>query len=126
MQESALKRSIEVYCDFDGTITDRDSFDFVLAALGRPGWEEIEARWERDEITARECMRSQTELINGSWTEITKVLKGVTIDPTFASFAKWCCQSGVKLYVVSDGVDRIIEHLLEREGIEVDKIWSNR
>jgi len=126
MQESALKRAIEVYCDFDGTITDRDSFDFLLAKLGRPGWQEIEDQWERDEITARQCMRLQTELIDGSWTEITKVLEDVTIDPTFAPFARWCRQSGVKLFVVSDGVDRIIKHLLEREGIQVDNIWSNR
>jgi 2,3-diketo-5-methylthio-1-phosphopentane phosphatase len=125
MQEGTLKRVIEVYCDFDGTITDRDSFDFLLANLARQGWEEIEERWEKDEITARECMRSQTELL-GSWEEITKVLKDVAIDPTFASFAKWCRQSGVKLYVVSDGVDRIIQHMLEREGIQVDNIWSNR
>lgn len=125
MQESTLKSSIEVYCDFDGTITDRDSFDFLLGVLGRQGWQEIEEQWERDEITARQCMRLQTELIDGSWTDITRVLKDVAIDPTFAPFAKWCRQAGVKLYVVSDGVNRVIEHLLEREGIQVDNIWSN-
>jgi 2-hydroxy-3-keto-5-methylthiopentenyl-1-phosphate phosphatase len=28
--------------------------------------------------------------------------------------------------VVSDGIDRIIEHILEREGVQVDCVWSNR
>lgn len=126
MQEGTLKRVIEVYCDFDGTITDRDSFDFLLETLALPEWQEIEEQWQKDELTARECMRLQTELIRGTFSEIASALKKVSIDPTFPPFARWCREVGVKLYVVSDGVDRIIEHVLEREGVQVDQVWSNR
>jgi 2-hydroxy-3-keto-5-methylthiopentenyl-1-phosphate phosphatase len=126
MQEGLLNCSVEIYCDFDGTITTRDSFDFVLETLALAGWEEIEQKWERDEITSRDCMRLQTELIPRPWSNIETALKEVQFDPSFAPFAQWCLSSGVKLYVVSDGVDRIIKHLLEREGVQVDCVWSNR
>jgi len=127
MQESVLKSpGVQVFCDFDGTITDRDSFDYLLEQLALPGWQEIEKRWQKDQISARECMSLQTALIPGPWTNVTSALQEVSFDPTFAGFAKWLRKSGIKLHIVSDGVDRVIRHLLQREGVQVDFVWSNR
>lgn len=116
---------VEVYCDFDGTITQGDTIDVLLEALGDPRWREIEARWERGEIGSRECMALQVPLLRGGWKAIEKVLSGVKVDPTFAEFATWCRQSGVPLRIVSDGIDRVIHHLLAREGVRVDYVWAN-
>lgn len=127
MQKGALSpAAIEIYCDFDGTITERDSFDYLLETLAPPLWEEIEAKWQRNEITARECMRLQTPLIAGPWPAVVRALDEVAIDPSFPAFIEWCKALGVKLNVVSDGLDRVIQHFLDREGLVVDSIWSNR
>jgi 2,3-diketo-5-methylthio-1-phosphopentane phosphatase len=127
MPKELLNRSsLQVYCDFDGTITDRDSFDYLLEKLAPPVYLEIEAKWQKDDITARECMRLQTALIPGSWSRVAEVLQDVSVEATFAPFARWCKNSGIALYVVSDGVDRVIKHILQREGIQVDFVWSNQ
>jgi 2-hydroxy-3-keto-5-methylthiopentenyl-1-phosphate phosphatase len=116
---------LEIYCDFDGTITDCCSFDYLLEKLGHPDWREIEEKWEREEITARECMATQVPLLGHAWPEIVETLKGVNFDPTFAPFVAWCKAAGIKIGVVSDGLDRVIEYLLDREGVEVDFVYAN-
>ena len=115
----------EIYCDFDGTITTRDAFDYLLECLAHSDWKAIEEQWERGEISARQCMGRQVALIGHPWSKIVDTLQAVPIDPTFAPFAKWCTESGIKLYVVSDGPDKAIEHMLNREGVRVDSIIAN-
>ncbi|HEY9776216.1 MAG TPA: MtnX-like HAD-IB family phosphatase [Planktothrix sp.] len=120
-----MSNFVEVYCDFDGTITRGDTIDVLLDRLADPAWEQIEQRWVAGEIGSRECMSMQVPLIRGGWEAIREVLDGVQIDPTFPKFAKWCRQNGVSLKVVSDGIDRVIHHILKREGIHVDNVWAN-
>lgn len=120
-----MSASVEIYCDFDGTITQGDTIDVLLEALGDPKWKEIEERWERGEIGSRDCMALQVPLLRGGWQSIEKVLDNVKVDPTFAEFASWCRQSGLPLRIVSDGIDRVIHHLLQREGVRVDYVWAN-
>ena len=125
----AINNLVEVFCDFDGTITKRDTVDHLLESLAdntaSPSWEEIEALWVSGEIGSRECMAQQVALLRGGWTAVEKELATLEIDPTFKSFAKFCKDRKIKLVVVSDGLDRVIAHILKREGIEVDGIFAN-
>jgi 2-hydroxy-3-keto-5-methylthiopentenyl-1-phosphate phosphatase len=116
---------VEIFCDFDGTITTFDSTDFLLEKLADPAWHEIEERWGAGEINSRECMGSQVALIKGGWRAVETALSGVHFEPTFADFVKWCKESGFVFNVVSDGIDRVIQYLLAREQIKVDHIFAN-
>jgi len=117
---------MRVLCDFDGTISVLDSTDHVLARLGRPGWEALEADWLRGRITAAECMRGQIALVGGSDRELEAVLDEIGIDPGFAGFADWCAANAIPLGVVSDGVDGFIRRILARHGLEHLPVVSNR
>jgi 2-hydroxy-3-keto-5-methylthiopentenyl-1-phosphate phosphatase len=117
---------IEVYCDFDGTITVGDTTDELLEALADPSWVEIEKRWEKGEIGSRECMALQVALIRGGWDAVKEVLDKVEIEPTFPAFARWCRRVGIPLRIVSDGLDKAINYLLAREKVHVDFVWANR
>lgn len=116
---------VDVYCDFDGTITVGDTIDILLERLADPSWEEIEARWVRGEIGSRECMALQVPLLRGGWQAVLKELDSVKVDPSFARFARWCRQNGVPLRIVSDGMDKVIHYILKREGIQVDGVFAN-
>jgi 2,3-diketo-5-methylthio-1-phosphopentane phosphatase len=120
-----MATAVEVYCDFDGTITRGDTIDVLLERLADSSWERIEERWVKGEIGSRECMSLQVPLIRGGWAAVREVLHSVQIDPTFANFAKWARQNGVALRVVSDGIDKVIHHILRRENIHVDNVWAN-
>jgi len=115
----------QVFCDFDGTISLADTVDELLERLALPAWQDIEARWEEGEIGSRECMAQQVKLIQGGWPAIESCLHHIKLDSTFKPFSQWCKQVGISLTVVSDGIDRVIETLLKREGIHVDGILAN-
>lgn len=120
-----MKKQIQVFCDFDGTITAGDTVDLLLETLADPCWIEVEKRWERGEIGSRECMAQQVPLIRGGWPAILKVLDTVKVDHSFTTFVNWCRIRKIPVSIVSDGLDKVIHHVLDREGIVVDRIWSN-
>lgn len=108
---------MRVVCDFDGTITRKDTTDLVLAALAKPEWEDLEADWIAGRITAAECMRGQIALIEASDAGLDAVLDAAELDPGFARFAAWCEERAMPLSIVSDGVDYFIRRILGRDGL---------
>jgi 2-hydroxy-3-keto-5-methylthiopentenyl-1-phosphate phosphatase len=118
---------LEIVCDFDGTISRPDTVDLILAALADPRWRELEESWRRREIDSRECMTRQIPLIRGGWEELASFLdRHVELHPSFAPFAAWCRARGVRLRIASEGLDRVIRHLLARERIVVNSVWASR
>jgi len=119
--------TMEIICDFDGTVARPDTVDELLEALADPAWRAIEERWHRGEIDSRECMASQIPLLRGGWTAIARFLdERVTVHPSFAPFAAWCARRGIALRIASEGIDRVIHHLLARERVAVSSVWASR
>lgn len=114
-----------IFSDFDGTVTIGDVTDLILSRLADSSWLDIEAQWERGEITAKECMFRQIPLIRGGWNAVKEALDDVSLDPEFKSFVRWWRDKGKKVVIVSDGLDRIIHHLFKREGIAVDDVYAS-
>ena len=117
--------NIEIFCDFDGTITKQDTIDLLLERIGEKSWLEYEKLWLEGKIGSRECMSKQIPLLQGGFKNIIKVLEEVKIDETFKDFIYWCNKHEIKLTVVSDGLDRIINYLFFREKIKLDNIIDN-
>lgn len=116
---------LQVFCDFDGTITTRDTVDVLLSELADPEWEAIEEEWVRGEIGSRECMSRQVPLIRGGWGKVRELLDTLQITPGAAEFVSWCKSKFIPFVVVSDGLDRVIEYILRKNGIPADKIYAN-
>ena len=117
---------MRVVCDFDGTITRRDTVDHVLVELADPAWRDVEARWVRGEISAAECMRTQVAMIDASDGKLDALLDTVELDPGFAGFVEWCEARGIPVTIVSDGVDYFIRRILARHGLERVHVTANR
>lgn len=117
---------MQVFCDFDGTISVADTTDRVLSALAAPQWEALEADWVAGRIDAAACMRGQIALIEGSDAELDAVLDDVDLDPGFPAFAAWCADHAIPLTIVSDGVDYFIRRILARHGLDDLPIVSNK
>jgi 2,3-diketo-5-methylthio-1-phosphopentane phosphatase len=119
--------TIEIVCDFDGTIARPDTIDELLAALADPAWRAIEERWRRGEIDSRECMARQIPLLRGGWSAIARFLDArVALHPSFAPFAAWCASRRIALRIASEGIAQVIHHLLAREHITVSSVWASR
>jgi 2,3-diketo-5-methylthio-1-phosphopentane phosphatase len=116
---------MQVFCDFDGTITAVDTTDLVLGRLASEQWEALEADWRAGRIDAAACMRGQVALIGGDDAALDAVLDEVELTPGFLEFAAWCAEHDTPLTIVSDGVDYFIRRILARHGAPDLPVISN-
>ncbi len=115
-----------VQSDFDGTISVLDVTDTLLQRFGKPGWQELEDAWERGEIGSRECMKGQVALLDMNEAELRAHLDTIEIDPYFAGFVSTARAHGIKVQVVSDGIDYAIRHVLAKHGLGDLEVIANR
>ena len=118
--------AFQVLCDFDGTITKTDVTDAVLEAFALPAFREWERRWERGEITGRECLSRQVELIQADRATLVRFAADLPIDEGIVTLDQRCAEHGIPLIIVSDGLDLLIEAVLRRRGLSHIPAISNR
>ncbi|VEU22241.1 DEKNAAC103262 [Brettanomyces naardenensis] len=118
-----------VFTDWDGTVTLQDSNDLVTDLLGF-GKEERGRLFELmldEKMSFREGFLRMLKSIsdNGYSVDycIEVLLKNVKLDPGFKPFLMWCKSNEVPLYVISSGMEPIINALLQKLiGEEADYI----
>ncbi|HEX5957345.1 MAG TPA: MtnX-like HAD-IB family phosphatase, partial [Hyphomicrobiaceae bacterium] len=108
-----------VLLDFDGTISEVDTTDLLLERFAAPAWEDIEEEWKAGRIGSRECMVRQIDLVRATPAEMDAFIGTVSIDPGFRGFVDRFRGLGHALTVVSDGLDRTIRNVLDREDIVI-------
>lgn len=117
---------MQVFCDFDGTISKEDVTDLVLERFALPEWHEIEDQWTDGKITSAQCMQRQVRLIEATRDELDAFLDTVEIDSAFVAFKQFCDKKGLALTVVSDGVDYFIRRVLGRHGLSDIPVIANK
>lgn len=116
---------MQVFCDFDGTISIEDATDMVLSRFAGSEWEDIERLWKQGLIGSGECMRRQIALVEASRPDLEALLDTVRVDPGFADFLSYCRSNRLPVTIVSDGVDHFIRHILARHGIRDLPVVAN-
>jgi len=116
-----------VFVDFDGTITDIDTFDaLVRAAAGDAAWEAIDEPLLAGRITLREALVRQAALVRLSRTEALAFLEShARVDPAFAPFVAAVRAHGGTIRVVSSGIATVIHDALACAGVEVDVLAND-
>ena len=119
--------NIQIFCDFDGTITKKDTLNNFLRLYADEKWLEIEAQWENGKIGSRECLTEQMKFVPDMTEEkLEKFLSSIEIDEYFREFLDLIKEYNIDFYIVSDGFDYFINKVLEKNGISGLKIFSNR
>ncbi len=110
-----------VFVDFDGTITDVDTFDaLVRDAVGDDIWDAIDAELMAGHLTLRDVLALQASHISKSHAEALAFVEATaTIDPAFAPFVQTAAAHDAEVRVVSSGVAPIIRASLARAGVDV-------
>ncbi|GAC1402641.1 MAG: MtnX-like HAD-IB family phosphatase [Candidatus Velthaea sp.] len=110
-----------VFVDYDGTITDIDTFDaLVRHAAGDAAWDEIDGALVAGRMRLRDALARQAAAISLpkrdalAYLELTAV-----VDPAFAPFVARARARGAEVRVVSSGIASIIVPALQRAGVDV-------
>ncbi len=116
---------LNIFCDFDGTITQLDTTDVVLETFASSAYRKWEVLWEEGRITGRECMERQTRLIHASPETLKLVCKHLVIDRGIYELENACLKGGASLTIVSDGIDLLMDAVLEPHGLAHIPHYSN-
>jgi HAD superfamily phosphoserine phosphatase-like hydrolase len=118
---SAGPSALAIFVDYDGTITDVDTFDLLVRSVaGDAPWEAIETDFEAKRITLREALQREAALLHISQLEAFAIIEAhAHVDASFAAFVAAARARGATVSVVSSGLRQVIEPALARIGADV-------
>lgn len=103
------------FTDFDGTITLRDSNDFLTDNLGygeklrKQGNQDV----LHDRMSFRDSFQGMMDSVKTPYDQCIKILlENIKLDPYFKEFYEWARENNVPVVVLSSGMVPIIRALL--------------
>lgn len=107
---------IRLFLDFDGTIANNDVGDELFRTFG--DFTRLHNELVRGDYSVAEYYRrSAASLHDMSDTAFATFLASQELDPGAVDLVAWASRESIPTVVVSDGFDRYIEPLLQREGL---------
>jgi len=121
-----MKKFDAIYCDFDGTITKKDSVNSFFEKYASEKWIEFEKLWIEGKISSRENAILQVNLLNNiSQKQLDDYINSIEIDDYFLDFVEYVNLKNIKLTILSDGFDLFIHSVLERYNLNIP-YYANR
>lgn len=122
-----VKKRLEVFFDFDNTITPFDVFDDMSLRFGdERKWQILEQKWKKGLISSRECLSGQLRGMRVNKKLLADYLSGVKIDSHFKKLVALLRKKRIKTVILSDNFDFILKGILEANAVPRSKIYSNR
>lgn len=114
-----------ILIDFDGTITKNDVGALLFKTFSKAESRKIVSLWLKGEISSKECLQRECELIRISRSELRKFALSQKIDGKFPAFVDLCNREKIALTILSDGLDFYIELILKKNGLGELPFFSN-
>lgn len=117
-----MENKLKIYCDFDGTISLKDTWmdvgDFFIRDTEK--WADVIRKFESLEIGARECFKRECELMEDfDFDEFNTIIDRQEIDNTFREFKRFCDEKMIPLTILSEGMDYYINRILNNHGLSL-------
>ncbi len=108
-----------IACDFDGTITQRDTLHLIVEAFGTRGlWDSIEPRLRAGEVTLEQAMQEEFATVRATPEQVIElVLRDAGLRPGLPDLVAWTRDNGHRFIVFSSGFRTVIETALAHWGL---------
>ena len=108
-----------IACDFDGTITQRDTLHLIVEAYGTRGlWDSIEPRLRSGELTLEQAMEEEFATVRATPEQVIElVLRDAGRRPGLTELVRWAGAGGHRFIVFSSGFRTVIETMLGHWGL---------
>ncbi len=111
---------LQIFSDFDGTITSRDSIVFLTETFGAGSnlRNDIFEQIKSGKLTVYEAIKRELATVTVPWEEAAQALKKhIQVDPGFPMFVRWCRREGHLLSVLSSGIQPVVSLFIEEFGV---------
>jgi len=110
--------NMAVLSDFDGTIANIDTGEYVLSQFAHGDWRAYDDQLVRGEITLEECLTKQFAMVKETEGRLLRRVEGVvSFRPGLEDLVDYCETNGFPFVVVSGGLDFIIKHALRAKNL---------
>ena len=118
MKSLEQSRKIIIQCDFDGTVTEDDISFILLDAFTKGDWRTINKQHSEGKITVGQFNERAFGLVRASKKAMLDYIKDkVKVRPGFQKLVELCQQKGIRLVIVSNGLEFYIKRILEDMGL---------
>lgn len=108
-----------VQCDFDGTVTEKDTSFFLLDAFAQGDWRRLLREYKEHKISVGEFNTKAFTMVKADKPTLLDALKGkVEVRAGFHELVDYCLKKGFRLVIVSNGLDFYIEAILKDQGLK--------
>lgn len=121
-----MAKSLSVFCDFDGTITERDMIVTICEKFCPPEWTTIAKEILAQRKSVREGVAELFHMIPSSKKQeiLDFARKVMKLRAGFPEFLDFCQQNGLLFTVCSGGIDFFVEPLMAPFQRQIHKIYS--
>jgi 2-hydroxy-3-keto-5-methylthiopentenyl-1-phosphate phosphatase len=115
-----------IFCDFDGTVTEKDNIVAIMEEFSPDGWQPIVQDILSERISIREGVGKMFSRISADKRNdiIQFVLTRSKIRDGFEEFIDFTKKENIPLYIVSGGIDFFVYPVLENK-LSLDQIICN-
>jgi len=115
-----------ILCDFDGTITQRDTLVKILNAYAPASWHNIEKKVKSGKMGSRVALREEFSLFYiPKLKYVSFIKKRIKIDPYFKSFLSFIRKKRIKFIILSGGFSLNIRTILKKYNLKGLNFFAN-
>ena len=114
-----------VQCDFDDTVTVGNVSAAIREVFASGDWRSIEEEQLAGKISVEQANIRQFEMVRAGRKEIEDFVMGdVVVRYAFDQFVDYCAGEGIRLAIVSSGLDLYIKPAFEQLGFDGLEVYS--
>jgi len=114
-----------VQCDFDGTVTEEDISFLLLDAFAQGDWRQLLQQYREHKISVGEFNTMAFAMVKADKHRLLEALQGgVKVRAGFHELVTYCLEKGLRLVIVSNGLDFYIRAVLEDLGLGNIEVYA--
>ncbi len=114
-----------VQSDFDGTITEEDASFFLLDTFAQGDWRGLLREYKEHRISVGEFNTRAFAMVKDDEHRLLEALQGnVKVRAGFQELVKQCLEKGLRLVIVSNGLDFYIRAVLKELGLADLEVYA--
>jgi 2-hydroxy-3-keto-5-methylthiopentenyl-1-phosphate phosphatase len=106
-----------IICDFDGTVTARDTNSAIARRFAPEAYANVEGRLGSRELTLREVLATEFAAIHAELDVVVEAALEIPFRAGFEQLLDGAAGSGARVLLLSSGFHELIEPMLERDGL---------
>jgi len=114
-----------VQCDFDGTVTEEDISFLLLDAFAQGDWRQLLRQYREHRISVGEFNTRAFAMVKADKHRLLEALQGgAKVRAGFHELVTYCLEKGLRLVIVSNGLDFYIRAVLKGLGLADIEVYA--